>query len=147
MKDKKSKAVLSRKTGWIILAILVILDASLDLIFTGGAGLQSLVWKPISNFLKINNPLFLTPFVLIIFYFGIKGGAWLARKVDKVSIKSEELVLTALVLVYGLFDLWLILVYFFNFSLFKSHYYLIPILIVIVLIYSLWAEKKLKESS
>jgi len=145
MKDKKSTAVLSKKAGWIILAILVILDASLDLIFTGGAGLQSLVWKPISNFLKINNPLFLTPFVLIIFYFGIKGIAWLAKKVDKVSIKSEELVLTALVLVYGFFDFWLILVYFFNFSLFKSHYYLIPILIVIALIYSLWAEKKLKE--
>ena len=147
MKNKKSKAVFSKKAGWIILAILVILDASLDLIFTGGAGLQSPIWKPISNFLKINNPLFLTPLILIIFYFGIKGSAWLARKVDKVSIKSEELVLTALVLVYGLFDLWLILVYFFNFSLFKSHYYLIPILIVIVLIYSLWAEKKLKESS
>ena len=145
MKDKKSKVVLSKKAGWIILAILVILDAFLDLIFTGGAGLQSPIWKSISNFLKINNPLFLTPLVLIIFYFGIKGGAWLARKVDKVSIKSEELVLTALVLVYGLFDLWLILVYFFNFSLFKSHYYLIPILIVIALIYSLWAEKKLKE--
>ena len=145
MKDKKSKVVLSKKAGWIILAILVILDAFLDLIFTGGAGLQSPIWKSISNFLKINNPLFLTPLVLIIFYFGIKGGAWLARKVDKVSIKSEELVLTALVLVYGLFDLWLILVYFFNFSLFKSHYYLIPILIVIALIYSLWAEKKLKK--
>ena len=145
MKDKKSKVVLSKKAGWIILAILVILDAFLDLIFTGGAGLQSPIWKSISNFLKINNPLFLTPLVLIIFYFGIKGGAWLARKVDKVSIKSEELVLTALVLVYGFFDFWLILVYFFNFSLFKSHYYLIPILIVIALIYSLWAEKKLKE--
>ena len=145
MKDKKSKVVLSKKAGWILLVILVILDAFLDLIFTGGAGLQSPVWKSISNFLKINNPIFLTPLVLIIFYFGIKGGAWLARKVDKVSIKSEELVLTALVLVYGLFDLWLILVYFFNFSLFKSHYYLIPILIVIALIYSLWAEKKLKK--
>ena len=145
MKDKKSKVVLSKKAGWIILAILVILDAFLDLIFTGGAGLQSPVWKSISNFLKINNPIFLTPLVLIIFYFGIKGSVWLARKVDKVSIKSEELVLTALVLVYGLFDLWLILVYFFNFSLFKSHYYLIPILIVIALIYSLWAEKKLKK--
>ena len=145
MKDKKSKVVLSKKAGWILLVILVILDAFLDLIFTGGAGLQSPIWKSISNFLKINNPLFLTPFVLIIFYFGIKGGAWLARKVDKVSIKSEELVLTALVLVYGFFDLWLILVYFFNFSLFKSHYYLIPILIVIALIYSLWAEKKLKK--
>jgi len=145
MKDKKSKVVLSKKAGWILLVILVILDAFLDLIFTGGAGLQSPVWKSISNFLKINNPIFLTPLVLIIFYFGIKGSVWLARKVDKVSIKSEELVLTALVLVYGLFDLWLILVYFFNFSLFKSHYYLIPILIVIALIYSLWAEKKLKK--
>ncbi|MBI2004260.1 hypothetical protein HYS72_02230 [Candidatus Pacearchaeota archaeon] len=144
---KKSKVVLSKKAGWIILAILVILDASLDVIFAEGRGLESNILKPIADLFGISNPLFMTPIVLIIFYFGIKGGAWLARKVDKIKYKSEELVLTALVIVYGLFDLWLILVYFFNFSLFKNHYYLIPILAAAALIYSLWAEKKLKESN
>jgi len=139
------KRVLSKPVGWIILALLVILDASLDVIFAKGKGLDSFVWKPIANLLGINNPLFLTPLVLIIFYFVVKGGAWLTKKVDKISIKAEELVLTTLVIVYGIFDLWLILVYFFNFTLFRNHFYLIPILITIGIIYSVWAEKDLKK--
>ena len=89
----------------------------------------------------------MTPFILVIFYFAVKGGAWLAKKVDKISVKAEELVLTTLVIVYGVFDLWLILVYFFNFSLFRNHYYLIPVLIIIGTSYSWWAENKLKSKS
>ena len=84
--------------------------------------------------------------LLLIFYFGVKGGAWLARKVDKVTIKAEELVLSTLVIVYGLFDLWLIFFYFFDFRLFRSHYYLIPILILVGMLYEWWAEKKLKNN-
>ena len=140
-----NKAVLSKTLGWIILIILVVLDAFLDVIFAGGKGLESNVLRPISNLLGINNPLFLTPLVLVIFYFLIKGGAWLTKKVDKIPAQAEELVLTTLVIVYGVFDLWLISVYFFNFRLFKSHFYLIPVLILIGIAYSWWAEKKLKE--
>ncbi len=139
------KPVLSKTWAWIILICLIILDASLDVIFTGGAGLQSPIWKPIANLLGVSNPLFLTPLVLILFYFVVKGGAWLTKKVDKVISKEEELVLTTLVIVYGIFNLWLISVYFFNFGLFKNHFYLIPILIVVGIAYSWWAEKKLKN--
>ena len=139
------KRVLPKKTGWIILICLVILDASLDLIFTKGKGLESGIWKPIATFLGVSNPLFLIPLVLVIFYFVIKIGAELARKIDKIQIKAEELVITTLVIVYGLFDFWLILVYFFNFGLFKSHFYLIPILVLVGIAYNLWAEKKLKK--
>ncbi len=141
----KIRVVLSKKIGWSILVFLVILDALLDVIFAQGRGLQSPIWSPIANFLGISNPLFMTPLVIIIFYFAVKGGAWLARKIDKIQNKTEELVLTILVLVYGVFDLWLILVYFFNFRLFKSHLYLIPILAVIGIAYELWAEKRLKQ--
>lgn len=139
------KPVLSKIWGWIILITLVLLDALLDVIFAGGSGLQSPIWKPIANLLRVSNPLFMTPLVLIIFYFGVKGGAWLAKKIDKIYIKTEELVLTTLVIVYGVFDLWLILVYFFDFSLFRNHYYLIPVLIIIGIAYSWWAENKLKK--
>ncbi len=145
--NKKSKVVLSKTWGWIILIGLVILDALLDVIFAKGKGLESPIWKPIANLLGVSNPLFMTPLVLILFYFAVKVGAWLTRKVDKLPVKSEELVLTTLVIVYGIFDLWLISVYFFNFRLFRSHYYLIPILIVIGIAYSWWAENKLKRSS
>ncbi len=139
------KPILSKTWAWIILIILVILDASLDVIFAKGKGLESNVLKPIADLLGISNPILLTPLVLILFYFAVKGGAWLAKKVDKVTIKTEELVLTTLVIVYGIFDLWLISVYFFNFRIFRSHYYLIPILIIIGIIYEWWAENKLKN--
>ncbi len=139
------KPVLSKTWGWIILSILVILDALLDVIFAKGKGLESPVWKPIATLLGVSNPLFLTPFVLALFYFVVKIGAWLTKKVDKIPVKAEELVLTALVIVYGVFVLWLMSVYFFNFGLFKSHFYLIPILIIIGIAYSLWAENRLKN--
>ena len=142
--SKKPKAVLSKTLGWIILTALVLLDALLDVIFAKGKGLESLIWKPIANFLGISNPLFLTPLVIIIFYFGVKGGAWLSKKIDKIPTRAEELVLTTLVIVYGIFDLWLISVYLFNFTLFKNHLYLIPILIVVGIAYSWWAEDKLR---
>lgn len=143
--SNKGKVVLSKKTGWIILAGLVLLDAVLDLIFAGGRGVESNILKPIADLLRVSNPVFLTPVVLVIFYLAIKGGAWLVRKTDKLPVKSEELVLTALVLVYGVFDLWLVLVYFFNFTLFRNHYYLIPILIIVGIAYSWWAENKIKK--
>lgn len=139
------KVVLSKVWGWIILIILVLLDAVLDLVFAEGRGLQTPVWKPVADFLNIGNPVFMTPLILIIFYFVVKFGALLARKIDKVQFKTEELVLTTLVIVYGVFDLWLISVYFFDFKLFKSHYYLIPVLIIIGIIYNWWAEKELKK--
>ena len=139
------KSVLSKTWAWIILIGLVILDASLDVIFAQGKGLETNILKPIADLFGISNPIFMTPVVLIIFYFVVKAGAWLTKKADKIYVKTEELVLTTLVIVYGIFDLWLISVYFFNFRLFKSHFYLIPILIVIGIAYSWWAENKLKS--
>ena len=139
------KPVLSKTWAWIILIGLVVLDASLDLIFAEGKGIEGNILKPIADLFGINNPLFLTPVILIIFYFVVKGGAWLTKKVDKIPAQAEELVLTALVIVYGILDLWLISVYFFNFRLFKSQFYLIPVLIVIGIAYSWWAENKLKK--
>lgn len=124
---------------------LVLLDAILDIIFAKGSGVQSGIWKPISNLLGINNPLFLTPIVLVLFYLLVKGGAWLTKKADKIDFYAEELVLTTLVIVYGVFVLWLLSFYLLDFTLIKNHYYLIPILIVIGIAYSWWAEKKLKN--
>jgi len=142
--NKKSKPVLSKTWAWIILVCLVVLDASLDLIFAGGKGLESPIWKPIANLLGLTNPLFLTPLVLLLFFIMVKIVAFIEEKIEKVS-KAEELILTTLVLVYGVFNFWLILVYFLDFNLFKNQYYLIPVLIIIGIAYSWWAEKKLKD--
>ena len=140
------KVVLLKTYGWIILTALVFLDAILDVIFVKGKGIESNILKPVANLLGISNPIFLAPAVLVIFYFAVKGGAWLTIKADKTpTAKAEELILTTIVIVYGVFDLWLISVYFFKFTLFKSHFYLIPILIIIGILYASWAEKKLKK--
>ena len=114
-----------------------------DLVMRGVEG--NPVWQPIVNIIGINYVPFLVPFVLLLFYFVVKGGAWLSRKVDKIPTKSEELALTSLVLAYFVFDLWVISVDFFDFRLIKSHYHLTPVLVIVVLIYSLWAEYYLKK--
>ncbi|MEK6893028.1 MAG: hypothetical protein AABX07_02400 [Nanoarchaeota archaeon] len=147
MIKKAQKVTLPKTIGWIILVILVLLDALLDIIFAKGGGLESGIWKPISYFLGIKNPLLMIPFVLILFYLLVKGCAWIVKKIDKITIGAEELILTTLVIAYGLFDIWLILFYMFDFRLFKNHYYLIPVLILVGIIYEMWAEKKLRLQS
>ena len=142
--NKEQRVVLSKTYGWIILIALVLLDALLDVIFAEGKGLESPIWKPIANLLEVNNPILLTPFVLLTFFIVVKIVSFLEKKIDKIQ-NAEELVLTILVIVYAVFDLWLILVYLFDFRLFKSHLYLIPILIVIGIAYGWWAENKLKK--
>lgn len=136
------KVVLSKFWAWIILVGLAVLDASLDMIFANSQGLQSSFWKPIADFFGMQSAIWGVPLLLIIFFVAVKIGAFLEEKIEKVQY-AEELVLTTLVILYGLFDLWLILVYFFNFTLFKNHFYLIPIFIVVGVGYSWWAEKKL----
>ena len=136
------KVVLSKKVGWIVLTVLLFIDAFLNVI-RGAEG--NPIWKPILNYVGIQYTPIFVPFVLLIFYFVVKGGAWLSRKVDKIPIKSEELVLTSLVLAYFVFDLWVISVDFFDFRLIKNNYYLTSILVIVVLIYGLWAEHKLKK--
>ena len=114
MKNKGNvkNVVLSKKAGWIILTVLLFIDAFLNVI-RGAEG--NPVWKPILNYVGIQYTPIFVPFVLLIFYFAVKGGAWLSRKVDKIPIKSEELVLTTLVLAYFVFDLWVISVDFLGF--------------------------------
>lgn len=136
--------ILSKTTGWIVLVVLVVLDASIDLIFAKGKGLESPVWKPMASMLGISNPLLLTPLVLLLFFACVKIFGFLIGKIDKVPM-AEELILTILVIVYGIFDLWLISVYVFGFKIFRSHLQLIPILIAVGIIYGWWAENKLKS--
>ena len=140
----KPKVVLSKLWAWIILVILAVLDALLDMIFSDSQGLQGFFWKSIANFFRIQSAILAVPLLLIIFFVAVKIGAFLEKKIERVQY-AEELVLTTLVILYGLFNLWCILVYFFNFTLFKSYFYLIPIFIIVGIVYSWWAEKKLKK--
>lgn len=135
------KPVLSKQIGWILLIALVALDAFLDFI-TGARG--SAFWNPIARFLGIELVPLLAPLVLIIFYLVVKILGVIVAKADKTP-RSEELILTTLVVVYGIFDVWLIAVDFFNFTLIENYRLLIIPLTIVGLFYAIWAQKKLKS--
>lgn len=133
--------VFSKKVGWAILAALLFIDAFLTVIrdVEGNP-----LWQPAVEIIGINAVPLLVPPVLVLFYFVIKGAGWLVKKVDKTP-QAEDLLLTSLVLVFFVYDLWVISVDFLGFRLIKSHIHLIPILVAVILAYSLWAERKLKK--
>jgi len=135
--------VLSKTVGWSILAGLVILDAVLDVLFAEGKGLESVFWGPIVRLIGVSNPLFLVPLVLIAFFVCVKILSLVVGKIDKIPM-AEELLLTILVVVYGVFDILLIFVYLSGVQIFKSPLQLIPVLIVIGIAYGWWAENRLK---
>ncbi|MDO8664293.1 MAG: hypothetical protein Q7K44_01960 [Candidatus Liptonbacteria bacterium] len=133
------KPILSKSVSWVLLITLVFIDAFLDVI-RGAEG--SPLWKPIADIIGIKMVPFLAPIVLIIFYFAVKILGWLVQKTDKTP-KSEELILTILVIVYGFFDIWLIAVDFLGFTLITNYRLMIIPLTIIGLLYGLWAQKKL----
>lgn len=137
----KPRIFLSKKAGWLFLIILVYIDAILDII-RGKEG--NPLWIPFTERFGINIVLFLAPFVILLFYFVLKVLAKIVFRIDKTPF-AEEILLTTLVIVYALFDLWLISADFFNFRLIRSFYQTIPFLILVGLIYALWAERKVKN--
>ena len=135
--------VLSKGIGWSLLAGLILIDAFLDVI-RGVEG--NPLWIPIINMIGIKNVPFLAPFVLALFYAVVKALGWLVDKIDKTP-RSEELVLTALVIVYAVFDIWAVSVDFFGFGLIPNFRYMIIPLIIIGMGYALWAQKKLGKKA
>jgi len=138
------RAVLPKLWAWIFLVLLALLDSFLDMFFAANSGLKSFFWQPIAEFTGIKYAPLIVPFLLIIFFILVKFGAFLEKKIEKVN-KAEELILTTLVVTYGLFNIWLISVYLFKFSLFRNPLYLIPVLIVVAMAYAWWAERILKK--
>ncbi|MBI5794646.1 hypothetical protein HZA87_06255 [Candidatus Uhrbacteria bacterium] len=133
------KPILPKSVGWTILIVLVFIDAFLDFIL-GAHG--SPFWNPIADALGIKLVPLLAPVVLLLFWCAIKLLSLVVQKTDKTP-KSEELLLTVLVVVYGVFDLWLVAVDFFNFTLITNARLMIIPLTIIGLAYGLFAQKKL----
>ncbi len=138
------RAVLSKLWAWIILAVLALVDTFIDMIFANNSGLQGFFWNPVARLFGIKYAPLAVPLVLGIFWIIAKLGALLESRMEKTPM-AEELVLTTMVIGYGLFDLWLVLVYGFGFSLFSSHLQLIPIIVVAASVYAWLAEKELKK--
>jgi len=125
-----------------LLVALIFIDAFLDIIKWGGVG--SPFWKSIADIFGIKMVPLLAPVVLVIFYFAVKALGRLVQKTDKTP-RSEELILTILVVVYGVFDVWLI-ARILGFNLITNYRLMIVPLTIIGLVYGLWAQKKLKTA-
>jgi hypothetical protein len=138
------RAFLSKRTGWILIVILVYIDAVLDLIM--GRGQANPLWIPVVERFGSYVVLVLAPLVVLLFYIAVKIFARLVVKIDKTPF-AEEILITTFVVVYGLFDLWLISVDFFGFRLIRDYRYTIPFLAAAGLVYSLWAERQVKRKA
>ncbi|HLC54674.1 MAG TPA: hypothetical protein VJK07_03560 [Candidatus Nanoarchaeia archaeon] len=135
------KPVLSKTAGWLVLAVLVLIDSLLTKI-RGEEG--NPLWKPIVEVIGTDNVFILVIPVLLILFIGVKAISLLVKKIDKTPM-AEELILTTMVIIFAFYDLWVISVDFFSFRMITDFRKLIIPLIAIGLIYSLWAESKLKK--
>ncbi len=136
-----SKTVLSRRTGLIILGALLLLDTIFD-VLRGTQG--NPLFKPIENTFGIWVFPLLVPFALVFFYAVAKALGWIVEKVDRTPY-SEGIILTALVLIFALHDIWVFSVDYLGFRLIRSYYQMIPIYIVVGMAYALWAQYTVKN--
>ncbi|MBI5060686.1 MAG: hypothetical protein HZB67_00050 [Candidatus Aenigmarchaeota archaeon] len=135
------KVFLSKRSGLIALALLLLLDTVFD-ILRGTQGNQ--LWKPIENAFGIWVFPLLVPVALVLFYLAIKAMGWLVYRIDKTP-HAEEILLTVFVIIFVVHDLWVFSSDYLGFRLIKSFYHMIPIYIIIGLSYALWAEHALKK--
>ncbi len=137
----KNAVYLTKKQGWITFTALLLLDALLT-VMRGAEG--NPLWIPIVNAIGIAFVPLLVPLILPLYYAAVKILGRIAERVDKTP-HAEEIILTALVIVYAVFDLWLIAAGFFGFRIVSSFYQTIPFLTIAGLAYALWAQYKIKK--
>ncbi|MBM4401939.1 MAG: hypothetical protein FJ044_01725 [Candidatus Cloacimonetes bacterium] len=81
---------------------------------------------------------------LILFYLVTKIGGWLITKVDQYP-EGEEIVLTGLVIAYSTWVFYLAFLRpIFGYFGSRSHYRVIPFLMVPLIIYTFWLERRKK---
>lgn len=133
------KAALSKRIGWSMLVLFVFLDAFIT--FKAGQEGNPL-WRPIVNFFGLHALWFLAILVLAFFYILVK---YIGRYIQKYENypDGEEIVLTNLVIAFAVYDLYIVflLPYFYYLSS-RSHYAIIPFLIIFILIYNMWLWHK-----
>src|SRR3989344_3889103 len=125
----RSPAAFSKKTGWLILGALIFLDAGVT--FALGAEGNPL-WSYFTERFGIWVVLVLAALLLPVLYGAIKLLAPLVAKTDQLA-NSEEVLLTNLVIIYALYDLYFLLLVFgveFVMPLFESPALLIAALLI-----------------
>ncbi len=136
-KIEEKAIALSKRIGWPVLISLVFWDAFVTFI-RGREG--NPLWKPIVETLGLNSLWFLAAAVIVLFYFVTKAVGWYVKNYERFP-HGEEVVLTSLVIAFATYDLYItFLLPYYGFLGSQSHYYVIPVLIIPVLVYNLWLE-------
>ncbi|MBI2579685.1 MAG: hypothetical protein HYW27_02170 [Candidatus Aenigmarchaeota archaeon] len=132
---RKTRNALPKFVAWPVLIFLVFWDAFIT--YRGGREGNPL-WQPAVEALGINALWLLAVLVLALFYAATKiVGMYTKRTYSD----GEDLVLTTFVIAFATYDLYItFLLPYYGFLGSRSHYYVIPVLIVPVLIYNLWFE-------
>ncbi len=131
------KLALPKKLGWILLTLFVFWDA---LLTYGGGAEGNPLWKPFIQAYGIKVVFLLVPVALGIFYLATKIFGWLIKKVDKIA-EGEEIVLTALVLTFGTYVLYItFFLRTFGWLGSRSHYKIILLLMVPAILYIIYTE-------
>lgn len=132
---RKITIALPKRIGWPLLVFLVFWDAFIT--YRGGRESNPL-WQPLVEAFGINTLWLLAVVALAIFYAAVKAFGWYAKRTYP---EGEELVLTTLVVAFATYDLYItFLLSYYGFLGSRSHYYIIPVLIVPVLAYNVWFE-------
>lgn len=143
--DSKIKAIaLPKRVGWPILIFLVFWDAFL----TYRAGSEgNPLWRPVVDAFGLNALWVLAAAVLALFYLLVKA---LGRYVERYEQfpQGEEIILTNLVIAFGAYDLYItFLLPYFGYLGTRSHYAIIPVIAVPVVVYNIWLERQKRKKN
>ncbi len=133
--------ILAKRNGWIALAMLLLTDTLLDVI-RGTQG--NPLWKPLENAIGINAFPLLVPLALLFFYPVVKALGWIVKRYDRFP-QGEELVLTALVVIFALHDALIIAADFFSIRLLRNQGEMIALYTIAGIAYGSLAEHKMKK--
>ena len=140
---KNSKIpALPKKIGWPILIALVFLDAAIT--YSRGREGNPL-WKPLVEAFGTNMLFVLAALVLVLFYAVVRFVGWYITKKEHFP-QGEGIVLTTFVIAFATYDFYIIfLLPYIGFLGTNSHYAVIPVLLVPVLAYNVWADRNRKK--
>ncbi len=150
-KNKKTGNVssLPYSAGWIALVLLVFWDAFITykgLIRFGGTDGNPL-WSGIVSYAGPNILWFLALIVLLLFYGVVVSAGWYIEHFEH-TFPGRRVILTTLVIAFATYDVYI--TFFlpaYGFLGSRSHYYIIPVLIIPVITYMIFVEYQKRKNA
>lgn len=143
--ERETSVALPKRIGWTILIFLVYWDAFITYIRGGAEG--NPLWKPLVDAFGPNALWFLAALVLAVIYMVVKTAGWYEKRSGDFP-QGEKIVLTTITIAFGTYDAYItFLLPYFGFLGSGSHYAIIPLLLITVLVYNIMAECKRRQRS